>query len=112
MADSGWQTFDIPKLVEGLQGKSVEYREFLNVDALSCGLYHLDAGSKDMQSPHDEDEVYYVISRRAQLSIGEKVREVSAGSLLYISATEEHTFFEIEEDMTLLVFFAATAGND
>ena len=112
MADNGWQTFDIPKLVDGLEGKSVEYREFLKVDALSCGLYHLDAGSKDMQSPHDEDEVYYVISGRAQLRIGDEVREVSAGSLLYVGATEEHSFFEIEDDMTLLVFFAATGGND
>ena len=28
------------------------------------------------------------------------------GSLLYIEATSEHSFFEIQEDITLLVFFA------
>ena len=110
MTQTSWQIFDIPELADSLEGKPVEYREFLRVDALSCGLYHLDAGSKDMQSPHDEDEVYYVLSGKAQLKIGGKTRDVSAGSLLYVSATEEHSFFEIEEDMTLLVFFAASPG--
>jgi hypothetical protein len=29
--------------------------------------------------------------------------------VLYVRATEAHSFFEIEEDMTLLVFFAASS---
>ena len=35
------------------------------------------------------------------------MRSVAPGSILYVRATETHSFFEIEEDMTLLVFFAA-----
>ena len=35
------------------------------------------------------------------------IPQVTAGSVLYVRATEQHSFFEIEEDMTLLVFFAA-----
>jgi len=60
-----------------------------------------------MQSPHDEDEVYYVISGKASMKIGGESRDIQAGSMLNVRATEEHSFFEIEEDMTLLVFFAA-----
>jgi quercetin dioxygenase-like cupin family protein len=51
-----------------------------------------------------------VLRGRARLSIGDETREVSAGSLLYVRATEDHSFFEIEEDMTLLVFFATPGG--
>jgi mannose-6-phosphate isomerase-like protein (cupin superfamily) len=91
-----------------LKGGPVEYLEFLNVPALNCGLYFLAAGSRDMQAPHDEDEVYLVLSGRARMCLGEAERAVGPGSLLYVGAATEHSFFEIEQDMTLLVLFAAT----
>ena len=37
---------------------------------------------------------------------GEEI-EIGEGSVLYVGATEAHSLFDIEEDMTLLVFFAA-----
>lgn len=107
MSDSSWQVFDINAIKETLGNDSVQYQEFLRVPSLSCGVYRLPVGAKDMQTPHDEDEVYYVLEGRARMKIGETMREVAAGSILYIQATESHSFFEIEEDMTLLVFFAS-----
>jgi mannose-6-phosphate isomerase-like protein (cupin superfamily) len=92
--------------MEEAQGSASPYLEFLRVPSLSCGLYTLPAGAKDLQAPHDEDEVYFVISGRARLRVGNEDRKVQAGSILYVRATSEHSFFEIEEDMTLLVFFA------
>ena len=108
MSDSSWQVFNLEDIRHRLTGKAVEYLEFLNVPALNCGIYFLTAGSTDMQAPHDEDEVYYVLSGRARMRLGSEERDVGPGSLLYVSATTEHSFFEIEEDMTLLVMFAAT----
>ena len=110
MSDSGWEIFDITKLKELMSDDPVSYKEFLNVPAMHCGLYRLNKGSKDMQTPHDEDEVYYVLEGKAQLKVAGEVKDVQAGSLLYISASEEHAFFEISEDMLLLVFFAAGKG--
>ena len=107
MADNGWQVFDLAEIKKKLKGEPVEYLEFLNVPALNCGLYSLAAGSKDMQAPHDEVEVYLVLTGKARMQLGDEEREVGPGSLLYISASTEHSFFEIEEDMTLMVFFAA-----
>ena len=107
MGDSGWQIFEIDKIREAMTTGKVQYKEFLNVPSLSCGVYHLPKGAKDMQTPHDEDEVYLVLSGRATLKVGEELREVKEGTVLYVRATESHSFFEIEEDMTLLVFFAA-----
>jgi mannose-6-phosphate isomerase-like protein (cupin superfamily) len=112
MADNDWQVFDIPQLREKLKGDPVEYLEFLKEPSLSCGLYHLQAGSKDMQAPHDEDEVYLVVNGKARMRLGgEEEREVGPGSLLFVQAATEHSFFEIQEDMTLLVFFAASRRN-
>jgi len=108
MSDNNWQVFDLEDIKQRLSSKEVQYLEFLNVPALNCGLYYLAAGSKDMQSPHDEDEVYLVLSGRANMRVAGEERSIGPGSLLYVGATTEHSFFEIEQDMTLLVFFAAS----
>ena len=108
MSDSSWQVFDLDEIKGKLKGEAVEYLEFLNVPALNCGLYKLAAGSTDMQAPHDEDEVYLVLSGKARMRLAGEERSVGPGSLLYVRAATEHSFFEIEQDMVLLVFFAAT----
>ncbi|SRR6056297_2053975 len=103
-----WQVFDLDEIKGKLRGEPVEYLEFLNVPSLNCGLYFLTAGSTDMQAHHDDDEVYLVLSGRARMRLDDEERDVGPGSLLYVSATTEHSFFEIEEDMTLLVLFSPT----
>ncbi len=107
MSDSGWQVFDINEIRKALSGDQVQYKEFLRVPSLSCGVYRLPKGAKDMQTPHDEDEVYFVLEGKASMKVADEMKEVSSGDILYVKATEDHSFFEIEEDMTLLVFFAS-----
>ena len=58
MSDSSWQVFDVEAIRSELSGRGVEYKEFLRVPTLSCGIYQLPAGSDDMQSPNDKGEVY------------------------------------------------------
>ena len=82
------------------------YHEFLKVDALSVGLYMLSVGSVDPQQPHTEDEVYYVVSGRAEVMMGEDVQSVETGSIIYVPAHVVHRFQNITEGLTLLVFFA------
>ena len=107
MAESAWTVFDLPELLEKKAEAERTYLEFLRVPTLSCGIYTLAAGSTDLQGAHDEDEVYFVINGRARVRVGDDERDVHAGSVLYVKATAEHSFFEIEEDITLLVFFAS-----
>jgi mannose-6-phosphate isomerase-like protein (cupin superfamily) len=104
--DPRWQVFDLAGVIEKARSAGQPYREFLRVPTLSCGVYRLKAGARDLQGPHDEDEVYYVLEGRARMRVGDEELAVEPGSVLYIGATEKHSFFEIEEDMTLLVFFA------
>jgi mannose-6-phosphate isomerase-like protein (cupin superfamily) len=105
--ESDWKVFELDDLLAKKRDISPPYYEFLRVPSLSCGIYTLAAGSKDLQSPHDEDEVYYVIRGKARLRVGNDEQTVRPGSILYVRATSDHSFFEIEEDMTLLVFFAS-----
>jgi mannose-6-phosphate isomerase-like protein (cupin superfamily) len=81
------------------------YHEFLSVTDLSGGLYVLEAGARDPQSPHTEDELYVVMSGRAKVSVGREVRPIDAGSVVFVAAGVEHRFQEIEERLVLLVVF-------
>jgi mannose-6-phosphate isomerase-like protein (cupin superfamily) len=87
------------------------YLEFLRVPAMSAGVYVLPAGSDDPQSPHKEDEMYYVVRGRARMRAGSEDQAVSEGSIIFVAAGVEHRFFEITEELLVLVFFAP-AEND
>jgi mannose-6-phosphate isomerase-like protein (cupin superfamily) len=82
------------------------YREFLRVPAMSGGLYVLPIGGTDPQRPHHEDEMYYVVRGRARFKAGEEDQEVSAGSILFVAAEVEHRFYDVREELAVLVFFA------
>ena len=81
-------------------------REFLRVPAMSVGLYVLPAGATDPQSPHHEDEMYYVLGGRARFQADQEDREVCAGSVLFVAAEVEHRFYDMAEELAVLVFFA------
>jgi mannose-6-phosphate isomerase-like protein (cupin superfamily) len=89
---------------QGQSGKA--YLEFWRVPSLSMGVYRLPAGGVDPQSPHTEDEVYYVASGRAQIRVGDEDRPVEPGSIVFVAARVPHRFHTNEEDLTILVFFA------
>ena len=82
------------------------YHEFLHVPAMSAGVYELGVGEEDGQQPHTEDELYYVISGKATLLVGEENMPVEAGSMIYVPARVVHRFHTITEALTILVFFA------
>lgn len=100
------KTYDIDKLAIKRQVLNIPYLEFLRVPSMSMGLYELAVGQDDKQTPHHEDEVYYVIKGRGQIRVSEEDQPVYPGSMIYVSAYEEHRFHSITEDITVLVFFA------
>jgi mannose-6-phosphate isomerase-like protein (cupin superfamily) len=82
------------------------YREFLRLPSMSAGLYVLAAGGTDLQRSHHEDEMYYVVRGRARFRAGDEDQEVSVGSVLFVAAEVEHRFYNIDEELAALVFFA------
>jgi quercetin dioxygenase-like cupin family protein len=82
------------------------YCEFLRVPAMSAGLYVLAEGAIDLQRPHHEDEMYYVVRGRARFRAGAEDREVTAGSVIFVAGGVKHRFYDIAEEIAALVFFA------
>jgi mannose-6-phosphate isomerase-like protein (cupin superfamily) len=87
------------------------YEEFLRVPDLSAGLYVLEAGATDPQSPHTEDELYYVVSGRGRVTVGDEIRDVVTGSLVFVAARVPHRFHDIAERLEILVVFGPAEGD-
>ncbi len=100
------QAFELPQLISKQAAGDRLYLEFLKVPDLSMGLYVLPIGGMDPQSPHTEDEVYYVVSGRARIKVADEDRAVLAGSIIYVPKNVEHRFHSVKEGLTVIVFFA------
>ncbi|MGZ8514994.1 MAG: cupin domain-containing protein [Candidatus Limnocylindrales bacterium] len=87
------------------------YREFIRVADLSAGLYVLEAGATDPQSPHGEDELYHVVSGRGRVTVGDETRDVGGGSLVFVAAQVPHRFHDITERLEVLVVFGPAEGS-
>jgi mannose-6-phosphate isomerase-like protein (cupin superfamily) len=94
-----------------LQHTGKQYFEFARTSDLSAGVYRLKAGATDKQTPHKEDEIYYIIAGRAEFTSGRRTMKVNPGDVLLVTAKEAHHFHDIEEDLEVLVVFAPAEGT-
>jgi quercetin dioxygenase-like cupin family protein len=100
------QAFEIAELLDAQRNTGRAWHEFLRVPSLSMGVYQLAAGAVDGQSPHNEDEVYYVVSGKGKIIVADETRSVEAGSVVFVAKHVVHRFVDISEDLSILVFFA------
>ena len=98
--------FRLDDLVAGLDTSGHDFAEFFRADTLSLTIAFWPAGSRDDQTPHTEDEVYYVASGRGRLRVAEEDHPVGPGSIVYVAAGVEHRFHSIDEDLKVLVFWS------
>jgi mannose-6-phosphate isomerase-like protein (cupin superfamily) len=98
--------FHIDELIRQRAEKGKRYFEFFRIPAMSTGVYVLPRGGTDPQKPHREDEMYYVVRGRARMQIGSDHAEVRAGSVIFVEAELEHRFYDVEEELEVLVLFA------
>jgi mannose-6-phosphate isomerase-like protein (cupin superfamily) len=103
--------FEIADLITAREASGEAWNEFLRVPALSMGVYALAADAEDPQTPHAQDEVYYVVSGHAVIRVEDVDRKVQAGSIVFVEANAEHRFHSITEDLSTLVFFAPAESS-
>ncbi len=78
--------------------------------SMSVHLYHLKESEEDPQAPHEQEELYYVISGSRTLIVddesnSQKSVELTEGDLVYVPAKANHKF-EGPGEIKLLVLFA------
>ncbi len=85
--------------------------EFQRSVDLSTGLYVLEAGEKDEQEPHTEDEIYVCVSGRARFVTPTSECDVAQGTVIFVPANEEHRFIDITERLQLVVVFGPAEAS-
>jgi mannose-6-phosphate isomerase-like protein (cupin superfamily) len=100
------EAFEVDGLEAARSAASERYHEFLRRDSMSAGLYVLRARETDPQTPHNQDELYYVVSGSGRIRVSEHDRPVGPGSVVFVQAGVEHRFHSITRDLTVLVVFA------
>ena len=106
MGRNSFQAADLTEMVAQARATDGYAGQVLRSDLLSVGLYLLPAGGVDDQTPHNEDEVYYAVSSRAKLRVGEADHPIQPGTLLFVPALAVHFFHDIKEELVLVVFWA------
>jgi len=66
----------------------------------------------DPQTPHDRDEVYFVISGSGDFWNAGKREAFVAGDALFVAAQEEHRFANFSSDFAAWVMFYGPAGGE
>ena len=100
------EVFDLDNLLARRDQGGRSYLEFLRVPAMSAGIYILPAGGTDLQTPHEQDEIYFVVTGAAKLRLGSNEKKISQGDVIFVERNAEHRFFDIEKELVLLVVFA------
>jgi mannose-6-phosphate isomerase-like protein (cupin superfamily) len=107
--------FSLAELQTERAASGKRYFEFLRVPALSTGIYVLPKEGVDQQTPHQQDEIYCVVSGTARMKITRDDQEpedrlVVGGTVIFVEAGTEHRFHSVEEELVVLVVFGPAEG--
>ena len=97
--------YDLGTYLEKIKNNNSYFHTFINKDSLAAGIVVLKPGEEDTQTPHDSDEVYYVISGNGYLKIKDKDYKVSKDKLFFVAKDVEHFFHGNTKELKVLYFF-------
>ena len=98
----------VTALAETPDGKS--YAPLINRGTLQVGLYA--PRGADPQQPHDQDEVYVVMSGRGDFRDGSVSHPFQPGDVLFVAAGVEHAFENFSDDLYVWVVFYGPPGGE
>jgi len=64
------------------------------------------------QTPHEQDEVYFVVRGRGFLHHDGEIDAVAAGDLLFVAAGIEHQIVDVSEDFAVWRLFYGRQGGE
>lgn len=97
--------YDLDTYLEKIKNSDSFFQTFINKDSLAAGVLVLTPGEEDTQTPHDSDEVYYVISGNGFLKIKDKDYKVTKDKLFFVAKDVEHFFHGNTKELKVLYFF-------
>ena len=97
--------FDTNEYIKDISKGKSYFHTFINKENLAAGILRLESGEEDTQTPHESDEVYYVVRGDGFLKIGNKDYKVSEGMSYYVEKNIDHRFYGNQKELVVLYFF-------
>jgi mannose-6-phosphate isomerase-like protein (cupin superfamily) len=97
--------FDLNQYLEKIKSNNSYFHTFINRDSLAVGILVLQPDEEDTQTPHESDEVYYVIKGDGFLKIKDKDYKVSKDKLFFVAKDVKHYFHGNSKELQVLYFF-------
>ena len=100
--------FNLKDNLDKIKKDNSYFHTFINKDSLAAGILFLKPGEEDIQEPHENDEVYFVISGNGYLKIKNKNYKVSKEKLFFVAKGLHHYFHSNTKDLKVLYFFGGS----
>ena len=97
--------FELDDLVSRI-GKDEYWTDFLKVRRMEAGVLRLRPGEEDTQTPHDDDELYFVVEGSGYIELGKEGWPVKKGSVIFVPARMAHRFYGNTDTLVVLYVFA------
>ena len=97
--------FNLKDSLHKIQKSNSYFHTFINKNSLAAGLLILNPGEEDTQEPHENDEVYLIISGNGFLKIKNKNYEISKDKLFFVGKGVPHYFHSNTRELKVLYFF-------
>ncbi len=86
------------------------YGVLLEHGTLELGFYKPEGS--DPQNPHDQDEIYIILSGSGYFVHGDKREPFESGEALFVPAGDSHRFEEFSDDFAAWVVFYGPKGGE
>lgn len=100
--------FNTNEYIKNIAKNGSYYHTFINRENLAAGVLRLNPGEKDTQTPHESDEIYYVIRGDGFLNISGKDHPISEGKAYFVGKNIEHKFHGNKKELIVLYFFGGS----
>ena len=100
--------FNLKDNLEKIKTSNSYFHTFINKDSLAAGVLILKSGEEDTQEPHENDEVYFVLSGNGYLKIKNKNYKISKDKLFFVAKGVPHFFHSNTNDLKVLYFFGGS----
>ena len=98
------------KALNSLSKEKLPFKTLFRNGTLSVEVYR--PHKVDLQNPHEQDEIYVVISGSGEFVNDGKRTEFTTGDLLFVPAGVEHRFENFSEDFSTWVIFYGPKGGE
>ncbi len=111
MTDDGWlfSLKDVEARLPDVRG-SMRFRYALRHGTMKLGLYA--PRGEDDQTPHKQDELYFVVSGTGFFLKNGERRAFAAHDAIFVEAGAEHRFVDFTPDFTAWVVFWGPEGGE